>query len=93
MFTYALAKGVELGLLPKAEYSSVVQKGYSGISANARINDAGLVDIYSACEALGVQNSYERYIKYQQSINAREAVAGFLWATTIVETPQLKPLK
>ena len=93
MFTYALAKGVELGLLPKAEYSSVVQKCYAGITANARINDAGLVDVYSACEALGVQNSYERYIKYQQSINAREAVAGFLWATTIVETPQLKPLK
>lgn len=93
MFTYALAKGIELELLPQDEYSVVVQNGYAGITASARINGAGLVDIDSACEALGVQSSYERYIRFKQSTNAREAVAGFLWATTIVEKPQLKPLK
>jgi rhamnogalacturonyl hydrolase YesR len=90
MFTYALAKGLELGLLDQKEYAPAVQRGYAGITANARINERGLVDIYSACEALGIQSSYERYIQYQQSVNAREAVAGFLWATAIMEKPRLE---
>ena len=90
MFTYTLAKGIELGLLDKAEYAPVVAKGYAGITANARINDRGLLDIYSACDGVGVQNSYDRYIHYKQSVNAKEAVAGFLWATAIVEKPRLE---
>jgi hypothetical protein len=51
------------------------------------------VDIYSACDGVGVQNSYQAYIKYQQKINAKEAVAGFLWATAIVERPALEKLR
>jgi rhamnogalacturonyl hydrolase YesR len=90
MFTYTIQKGIEIGLLDKAEYAPVVAQGYRGIVANAKINDKGLVDVYSACDGLGVQSSYERYIHYKQSINAKEAVAGFLWATTIVERPELE---
>jgi hypothetical protein len=71
----------------------VVEKGYRGIIENAKINDKGLVDIYSACDGLGVQASYERYIKYRKMINAKEAVAGFLWATAIVEKSELEKLK
>ena len=93
MFTYTIRKGIEIGLLDKAEYAPVVEKGYQGIVANAKINDRGLVDIYSACDGLGVQASYDRYINYKQSINAKEAVAGFLWATAIVERPELEKLK
>jgi unsaturated rhamnogalacturonyl hydrolase len=93
MFTYALQKGIEVGLLDKAQYAGVVARGYQGIIANARINDKGLVDIYSACDGVGVQVSYDRYIHYKQSINAKEAVAGFLWATAIVEKPDLEKLR
>jgi unsaturated rhamnogalacturonyl hydrolase len=93
MFTYAIQKGIEIGLLGKARYAGVVEKGYKGIVENAKINDKGLVDIYSACDGLGVQASYDRYINYKQSINAKEAVAGFLWATAIVEKPELENLK
>ena len=93
MFTYAIQRGIEIGLLDGAEYASVVERGYKGITANARINDRGLVDIYSACDGLGVQAGYDRYIRYKQSINAKEAVAGFLWATAIVEKPELEKLK
>ena len=93
MFTYAVARGIELGLLDKTQYAPVVQKGYQGIVANANINNKGLLDISSACDGLGVQSSYDRYIHYQQSLNAKEAVAGFLWATAIVEKPQLEQLK
>ncbi len=93
MFTYAIAKGIELGLLDKYEYAPVVEKGYQGIIGNARINSKGLLDIYSACDGVGVQDSYDRYIKFKRSINAKEAVAGFLWATAMVEKPQLEHLK
>ncbi len=90
MFTYTIARGVELGLLDKKEYTPVVEKGYQGIIANAKINDRGLLDIYSACDGVGVQADYAHYINFKKSINAKEAVAGFLWATEIVERPRLK---
>ena len=93
MFTYTIQKGIEIGLLDKAEYAPVVTQGYQGIIGNAKINDKGLVDIYSACDGVGVQVSYDRYINYKKSINAKEAVAGFLWATAIVERPQLEKLR
>jgi len=90
MFTYAIQRGIELGLLDQAEYAPVVAKGYHGIIGNAKINSHGLVDIYSACDGVGVQTSYEKYINYKQSLNAKEAVVGFLWATAIVERSELK---
>ena len=93
MFTYTIQKGIELGLLDKAEYAPVVEKGYKGIIANAKINDKGLVDIYSACDGVGVQAELRRIHQLQKNINAKEAVAGFLWATAIVERPQLEKLK
>jgi unsaturated rhamnogalacturonyl hydrolase len=93
MFTYMLAKGIELGLLDKKEYAPVVDKGYKGITENAKINQNGLVDVYSACDGVGVQTSYDRYIHYKQMLNAKEAFAGFLWATAIVEKPELEKLK
>jgi rhamnogalacturonyl hydrolase YesR len=88
MFTYSIQRGIELGLLKKAEYATVVSKGYKGILANARIDNEGLVNIYSACEGLCVQASYADYINYPKAVNANEAVAGFLWATAIVEKPR-----
>jgi rhamnogalacturonyl hydrolase YesR len=89
MFVYTIAKGIELGLLDKKQYDRVVKSGYKGITSFAKVNDKGLVDIYCACDGLGVQASYDRYINYKKSINAKEAVIGFLWATEIVERPQL----
>ena len=93
MFTYTIARGIELGLLEDKEYGPVVSRGYQGIIANARINAHGLLDIYSACDGVGVQPDYAHYINFKKSINAKEAVAGFLWATAIVEKPQLATLK
>ncbi len=92
MFIYTLAKGIEIGLLDKEQYAPVVASGYKGITASARINDRGLVDIYTACDGLGVQTNYDSYIHYKQSLNAKEAVVGFLWATEIVERARLKRL-
>ena len=90
MFVYAIQRGLDLGLLKSAEYKPVVAKGYQGIVENAKINGEGRVEIYSACEGLCVQGSYADYINYPKSVNGNEAVAGFLWATAIVEKPRLK---
>lgn len=87
MFTYSIQKGIEMGLLDSREFALVVKRGYAGIVANAQINSAGLVDIYSACQGLGVQADYSDYINYPKSVNANEAVAGFLWATALIEKP------
>jgi len=67
------------------EYAPVVAAGYRAITHNARINSDGLVDILSACDGVGVQNSYSDYVNFKRSVNAKEAVGGFLWATALVE--------
>ena len=93
MFVYAIQKGIELGLLDQRTYAPVVAAGYKGITANAKINARGLVDIYQACDGVGVQVDYAHYIDYKQSLNAKEAVVGFLWATEIVEREKLSNSK
>ncbi len=87
MFTYALQRGIEIGLLNVAAYGPVVRRGYQCIVGNAAIDDNGLVDVESACDGLCVQQSYDAYIRAPRVTNAKEAVAGFLWATSIVEKP------
>ena len=72
------------------EYGPVAARGYRGIVANAKINAEGLVDVYSACDGVCVQASYADYVNYKQRVNAKEAVAGFLWATAIIERPMLE---
>ena len=89
MFTYCLQKGIDLGLLSKREYAPVVARGYKSIIGLTKVNEAGLLDIYSACDGLCVQANYAAYINFPQvAVNAKEAVAGFLWATAIVEKPK-----
>jgi unsaturated rhamnogalacturonyl hydrolase len=89
MFTYALQRGIELGLLDAAEYGPVVSNGYRAITANARVNAQGLVDLKNTCDGVCVQAGYSDYVNYPRVLNAKEAVAGFLWATTIVEKTKL----
>jgi unsaturated rhamnogalacturonyl hydrolase len=87
MFTFALERGIELGLLDRKEYAPIVAAGYRAITRNARINSDGLVDIVGACDGVCVQASYSDYVGCKRTVNAKEAVGGFLWATTIVEKP------
>jgi rhamnogalacturonyl hydrolase YesR len=87
MFTYALERGIELGILNRKQYSPVVANGYRAITHNTRINADGTIDVLSACDGLCVQASYEDYINCNRRENAKEAIGGFLWATAIVEKP------
>jgi len=90
MFTYAIQQGINLGLISEKEYGKVVANGYKFITSNATINKHGLVDIVEACDGVGIQDSYEKYINYKKSLNAKEAYVGFVWATEIVERKQLE---
>ncbi|MDR2037850.1 MAG: glycoside hydrolase family 88 protein [Bacteroidales bacterium] len=90
MFVYAIQQGINLGVIGKKDYKKVVDKGYKLITGNAKINKHGLVDIYHACDGLGVQDNYEKYIHYRKMLNAKEAYVGFVWATEIVEREKIK---
>ena len=85
MFIYTLARAAELGYAQDARLGPAAQKGYQGLITKAAINPDGLVDIRDACDGVCVQKSYANYIHYPQTLNAKEAVAGFLWAATITD--------
>lgn len=86
MFLYAIKKAGELGIIPEKSYRKVVEKAYQGILTKAQDNPVdGLVDIVDACDGLCVQPSYDVYINYKKKVNAKEAVAGVLWGSWIVE--------
>jgi unsaturated rhamnogalacturonyl hydrolase len=86
MFLYVIKKAGELGIVPEKPYRKVVEKAYQGLLSKAVINqEDGLTDIVNACDGLCVQTSYDVYINYPQKVNAKEAVAGVLWGSWIVE--------
>ncbi|MDE6379385.1 MAG: glycoside hydrolase family 88 protein [Muribaculaceae bacterium] len=62
MFTYALLKGMRLGLLDYAEFSTVTQKAYDGLLATFITENGGGVDIHNICRSagLGPSNKPER---------------------------------
>ncbi|MCL2833291.1 MAG: glycoside hydrolase family 88 protein [Treponema sp.] len=85
MFAYSIQKAVELGIVKKDEFGPVVKKAWQGLVTKAKINDEGLLDIYDACDGVCVKKDYETYINYPRSVNAKEAVAAFLWAGGVCE--------
>ena len=85
MFVYTIKMAIELGFVDLETYGLIVDKGYMGIITKAKVDSSGFVDIFDACDGLCVQKSYDAYINYRKKINAKEAVAAFLWATSIVE--------
>ena len=91
MFVYATQRAIELGYVDPERYAPVVESGYAGVIAKAKIGEDGLVDIYDACDGVCVQRSYADYINYPKRVNAKEAVGSFLWATAVVEKPRQSP--
>jgi len=89
MFTYAIQQGINLGILDANEYNRVVTEGYNAIVNHAKVNERGLVDVYEACDGVGVQTGYDKYINYQRALNGKEAFVGFVWATEIVERERI----
>lgn len=88
MFLYAIKKSVELELVDAKEYEPVIEKGYKGLLTKIELSPVyGLVNVTSACDGVCVQDNYKIYTDYPKKLNAKEAVAGVLWGTWIVEKP------
>lgn len=91
MFVYSIQRGIELGLFHKKEFSSVAKRGYDCLLTYAKVNENGLVDIHGAADGFTIRKSFEEYVSYKPKVlNAKEAVAGFLWAAIIMEGKNIK---
>ena len=60
MFTYALFKGLRLGLLDKEEYAPVALKAYDGLIATFITENARGVDIHNICRSAGLGPFYNQ---------------------------------
>ncbi len=89
MFLYAIKKAGDMGIISNENYVKMMFKAYQGIRSKAVLGREGLIDIVDACDGLCVQPSYDAYIQYPKKINAKEAVAGVLWCSWIMEKPSL----
>lgn len=85
MFLYTFTQAVRMGIGDVDTYKQVIEKGYEGIRSKARLNAEGLIDVYDACDGLGVQNNYDAYITFPKAISAKEAVGAVLWASETIE--------
>ena len=93
MFTYSIRRGVQLGLLKPKEYASVAQRGYQSLFPFVVVNSRGLLDVIGACDGVTIKKDFTEYVTVPKILNAKEAVAGMLWAAVIMETEQLKKNK
>lgn len=93
MFTYSIQRGVQLGLLKPKEYASVAQRGYQSLFPFVVVNSRGLLDVIGACDGVTIKKDFTEYVTVPKILNAKEAVAGMLWAAVIMETEQLKKNK
>ena len=55
-----------------------------------QVNDRGLLDVIGACDGVVIKKNFVEYVTVPKILNAKEAVAGILWAAVIMETEQLK---
>lgn len=90
MFTYSIQRGIQLGLLKAKEYASVAQRGYQSLLPFVIVNNQGLLDVIGACDGVTIKKDFKEYVTVPKILNAKEAVAGILWAAVIMETEQLK---
>ncbi len=93
MFTYSVQRGVQLGLLKPKEYASVAHRGYQSLFPFVVVNSRGLLDVIGACDGVTIKKDFTEYVTVPKILNAKEAVAGMLWAAVIMETEQLKKNK
>lgn len=90
MFVYSIQRGVELGFLKAKEYTPVAYRGYQSLFPFIQVNDRGLLDVIGACDGVVIKKNFVEYVTVPKILNAKEAVAGILWAAVIMETEQLK---
>lgn len=88
MFVYFIQRGIDIGVIRKKEYATVVANGYKSLTSFGQINNHGLVDVVGGGDGIGIKKDYATYVSYKRMTNAKETVGGFLWGTAIVEKPR-----
>lgn len=89
MFLYSVQRGIQLGILKEKEYSAVVQRSYAALKQFLVVNKNGLIDLIGACDGVTIKRDFLEYVSVEKILNAKEAVAGALWAAVIVEENEL----
>lgn len=89
MFVYSIRRGIDLGLLKEKDYASVASRGYTSLFPFVRVNRRGLLDVVGACDGVTVKKDFFTYVTVNKILNAKEAVAGILWAAVIMEKDKL----
>ena len=89
MFLYSIQRGVNLGVLKEKEYAQAAQRGYEALKHFLLVNNNGLIDVVGACDGVTIKRDFLEYVSVNKILNAKEAVAGALWAAVIIEEPKL----
>lgn len=89
MFVYSIQRGIDLGLLKEKEYAPVARRGYESLHPFVRVNKQGLLDVIGACDGVTIKKDFVTYVTVNKILNAKEAVAGVLWASVIMEKDKI----
>lgn len=90
MFVYSIQRGIDLNLLKEKDYRDVARRGYESLFPFVRVNNRGLLDVIGACDGVTIKKDFVTYVTLDKVLNAKEAVAGILWASVIMEKDKLK---
>lgn len=89
MFVYSIRRGIDLKLLGEKDYGQVARRGYEALFPFVRVNDRGLLDVIGACDGVTIKKDFVTYVTLDKVLNAKEAVAGVLWAAVVMEQDKL----
>ena len=90
MFVYSIQRGIDLGLLREREYGAVARRGYRALFPFVQVNERGLLDVLGACDGVTIKKDFVTYVTVPKILNAKEAVAGLLWAAVIMEKEEVR---
>jgi rhamnogalacturonyl hydrolase YesR len=90
MFLYSLQRGIDLGLLPPADYRAAVERAWVVLQTFAVVNERGLVDVRGGGDGIGIKDDTAGYIAHPRVVNAKETIGGFLWAAVLMERDRLE---
>lgn len=89
MFVNSIRRGIDLKLLGEKDYGHVARRGYEALFPFVRVNDRGLLDVIGACDGVTIKKDFVTYVTLDKVLNAKEAVAGVLWAAVVMEKDKL----
>ena len=79
LFIYSYAKAIERGIIPKEEYSDILEKAYNGLIESIYYDDDGNLTIDNICCGTCIgKGTYEYYIQRNRIKNDLHGMGAFL---------------